>query len=150
MGYEKIMKTWKLGFMGVFYENTYEDIPAEERPFHLLRRGAELGCQAMDFNVEFKTDPETLDKIRACCLENDMELELRTPRSFWELTGDHAEEARKDLAKQIDVMDAIGADVMHGAFGHLTIPYSRYHDGGRHINEDLKFMADNLKIPKVG
>ena len=61
MGYEKIMKTWKLGFMGVFYENTYEDIPREERPFHLIRRGAELGCRAMDFNVPFDTDKETLE-----------------------------------------------------------------------------------------
>lgn len=146
MGYEKIMKTWKLGFMGVFYENTFLDIPAEERPFHLIRRGAELGCRAMDFNVEFDTSEEGLARLRECCIENDMELELRTPQSFWELSGDHGEDAKKDLLRQIDVMDALGATVMHGAFGHLTIPYSRYRDAGKHIQEDLEFLAGNLKI----
>ncbi len=146
MGYEKIMKTWKLGFMGVFYENTFLDIPKEERPFHLIRRSAELGCRCVDFNVEFDAGEDGLKRLRECSLENDVELELRTPKNFWELSGASGKEARKALERQIDVMDMLGADVMHGAFGHLTIPYSRYHDGGREIEKDLEFMAANLRI----
>ena len=146
MGYEKIMKTWKLGFMGVFYENTFNDIPEEDRPFHLIRRSAELGCRCVDFNVDFDKSPEGLRKLQECSLENDVEIELRTPGSFWALSGPNAKEAIKDLKKQIDIMDALGATVMHGAYGHLTIPYSRYRNGGREVKKDLEFMAGNLKI----
>lgn len=146
MGYEKIMKTWKLGVMGAFYENTFLEVEPEERPFHLIRRSAELGCRCVDFNLPFDTGEDGLKRLRECALEHDVELELRTPRSFWELSGNKGKEARQDLERQIDIMDACGAKVLHGAFGHLTIPYSRYRDQGRHIQEDLEFLAGNLRI----
>lgn len=146
MGYEKIMKTWKLGVMGAFYENTFPDISDEERPFHLIRRLAQLGCRCVDFNLPFDTSESGLKKLRECAEENDVELELRTPAGFWELSGENGKQAKQELYRQIDIMDALGAKVMHGAYGHLQIPYSRYRDGGRKIQKDLLFMAANLKI----
>ena len=79
-GYGKIMKTWKFGFMGAFYENTFPDIPKEERPFHLIRRSAQLGCRCVDFNVEFDTSEDGLKRLKECSLENDVDCLLYTSK----------------------------------------------------------------------
>jgi len=122
MGYDKIIKSMKVGFMGPFYP-VPEDVPQEGRIEWLFRRSKELGCATMDYAFRFDDTDESIAKLKGLMDAYGVEPDMRTP---WNLFGDDPAQARADMAARCKSMHKLGLRILRSGYGRNTVPTSRF------------------------
>ena len=140
MGYDKIIKSMKVGFMGPFYP-VPEDVAQEDRIEWLFRRANELGCTTMDYAFMFDDSDGAVAKLKGLMEKYNIEPDMRTARSLF---GDDKELARKEMAVRCGSMHKLGLNILRSGYGRNTIPYSRY-SSDICVKDHMQKLIDSLK-----
>lgn len=138
----------KLGWIGYIYPAPPEMTDPMEKLFWQLDQAKRLGCQVVQPIVhQLPSDEESIAKITAKMKECDVEYEAGCPRAVFELCGENAEAAKKELQAAIDLAKKYGAKIMRCGYGRLNVEYSRWSKvPGMLPEEQLRRITDSLKV----
>ena len=107
------LNNMKIGWIGFIYQPPKELTEPMDKLFWQLDQAKRLGCEVLQ-PIVFKmpSDDASIAKITAKMKECGVEYEMGTPRAVFELCGDNAAEAKKELQDAIDLAKKYGAKIM--------------------------------------
>ena len=140
MGYDKIIKSMKVGFMGPFYP-VPADVAAENRVEWLFRRSKEMGCTTMDYAFPFDDTADDVAKLKNLMETYGIEPDLRAPRNLFD---EDREAARKDMKIRCESMHKLGLHIIRSGYGRNTVPSSRFNPDVC-VKDHMKKWVDCLK-----
>jgi len=125
MGYDKVIRSMKVGFMAPFYP-VPADVKEEDKIEWLFRRARELGCTTMDYCFPFDDSDESVARLKHLMETYGIEPDMRAPFDLFELKGGEGARIRGALKARCASMHELGLNIMRSGYGHNTIPTSRF------------------------
>lgn len=137
----------KLGWIGYMYQPPADITEPMDKILWQLEEAKRYGCQVLQPIAELPSDEESVAKIKAKMAECDVEYEMGAPRAIFELCGENAETAKKELQAAIDLAKRYDAKIMRCGYGKLNVEYSRWSKvPGMLPHEQLRRITDSLKV----
>ena len=143
------LNNMKLGWIGFIYPAPPEMTEAVDKLCWQLEQADRLGCHVLQPNAPIpKDDPEALKKVLELKDKYDVEYEMPCPRAIFELVGDNAEAAKKELQEAIDfAKNVMGSKIMRCGYGRLKLETSRYNrTPGKTGKDQFEHILACLKI----
>jgi len=117
----------KLGWIGFIYPAPPEITDDIEKLEWQMQQAQRLGCEVLQpivFNMP--KDAESVAKIKELLAKYGIEYEIQCPRAIFDLCGENAEAAKKELIEAIEYAKELGSTILRCGYGKLCLETSRY------------------------